>query len=353
MEAMMAAERNRQVVLAARPVGAPRDSDFALIESDIPVPGAGEMLLGTIYLSLDPYMRLRMSPGSHLPTFELGKPLAGATISIVLASNLPGYIKGDFVSSLNGWTSHALSNGRGLFGRPIPKLDPARIKLSAALWALGSPGLTAYKGLLEVGQPKPGETVVVSGASGAVGSLVGQIAKIKGCRVVGTAGGARKCAYLTDELGLDAAIDYKSPDFAERLRAACAGGVDIYFENVGGDIFDAVLPLFNQFGRVAVCGHVAEYNVVEHRILPDKMPGLMLAILAKRLSLRGFVVSDFMAAMEDFRRDMGAWLAEGRIRYREDITEGLENAPRAFQRMLRAENFGKALVRVAPDPTLG
>ena len=345
-------ERNRQVLLAARPTGAPKDSDFRVVDVDIPEPAPREMLLRTIYLSLDPYMRLRMNPTSHLPPFEIGKPLGGAAACVVVKSNLPDYKPGEFVASLTGWTTFAVSDGKGMFGRPLTKLDPRRAPLTISIWAMGSPGLTAYKGLLAVGQPKEGETVVVSGAAGAVGSLVGQIAKLRGCRVVGIAGGPQKCAYLTEVLGLDAAVDYKAGPLGAALAAACPKGIDVYFENVGGAVFEAVLPLLNNFARVPVCGNVAEYNVVEPRVGPDKMPGLMLAILGKRLTLRGFVVSDFMSDMQDFVRDMGAWLADGKIRCRVDIAEGLENAPRAFQRMLRAENFGKPLVRVSPDPTL-
>ncbi len=348
----MSGERNPQVVLAARPVGAPKDGDFALVETDIPAPGPGELLLRTIYLSLDPYMRLRMGTSSHLPAFEIGKPMAGATASVVEKSNLPDYQQGDIVVSLHGWTTYAISNGKGLFGRPLVKLDPARVPLTAAIWTMGSPGLTAYKGLLEIGKPKEGETVVVSGAAGAVGSIVGQIARIKGCRVVGIAGGARKCAYVKDELGFDAAVDYKGGKLAEDLRAACPKGVDIYFENVGGEVLEAVLPLFNLFARIPMCGHVAEYNVVERHVGPDKMPDLFLAILGKRITIRGFVVSDFMQDMQDFVQDMGLWLKDGKIRYRVDVADGLANAPRAFQRMLKAENFGKPLVRVSPDPTV-
>ena len=348
---MMSADTNRQILLAARPQGAPKDSDFRLVETAIPEPGPGEMLLRTIYLSLDPYMRLRMNTTSHLPPFEIGKPLLGATASVVVKSNLPDYRPGEFVVSLHGWTAYALSNGKGLFDRPLAKLDPQRVPLSAAIWAMGSPGLTAYKGLLEVGKPKAGETVVVSGAAGAVGSLVGQIAKLKGCRVIGIAGGPRKCGYVTDTLGFDAAVDYKGANLAADLGAQCPKGVDIYFENVGGAVLEAVLPLFNPFARIPMCGHVAEYNVVERHVGPDKMPDLFLAILGKRLTIRGFVVSDFMHDMQDFLRDMSGWLAAGKIRYREEITDGLENAPRAFQAMLRAENFGKPLVRVSPDPT--
>jgi NADPH-dependent curcumin reductase len=344
------AERNLQILLAARPKGAPQDGDFRAAEAPMPEPGPGEMLLRTIYLSLDPYMRLRMNETSHLPPFEIGKPLGGATASIVVKSNLPDYRAGEFVAAQSGWTSFALSNGKGLFGRPLPKLDPKRGPLSAQIWVMGSPGLTAYKGLLDVGRPKEGETVVVSGAAGAVGSIVGQIARMKGCRVVGIAGGLQKCGYVTGTLGFDEAVDYKAGDFAAVLKRACPKGVDIYYENVGGAVFEAVLPLLNNFARVPVCGNVAEYNAVERRVMPDRMPDLMLRILGHRLTLRGFVVSDFMNDAQDFARDMGEWLATGRIRYREDITDGLENGPRAFQRMLRADNFGKPIVRVSPDP---
>jgi NADPH-dependent curcumin reductase len=344
------AEKNLQVLLAARPKGTPRDSDFRLAEAPVPEPGPGEMLLRTIYLSLDPYMRLRMNETSHLPPFELGKPLLGSTASVVVKSNLPDYREGDLVVSLHGWTTFALSNGKGMFGRPLQKLDPKRGPLSAQIWILGSPGLTAYKGLLAVAQPTEGETIVVSGAAGAVGSLVGQIARMKGCRTVGIAGGAQKCAYVTGTLGFDAAVDYKAGDLAGALKAACPKGVDIYYENVGGALFEAVLPLLNNFARVPVCGNVAEYNAVERRIGPDRMPDLMLAILGHRLTLRGFVVSDFMHDMQDFSRDMPEWLAAGKIRYREDIADGLAAAPQAFIRMLSAQNFGKPVVRVSPDP---
>jgi NADPH-dependent curcumin reductase len=343
-------ERNRQINLAARPAGEPKDSDFVLAESAIPEPGAGEMLLRTIYLSLDPYMRLRMNPVSHMPTFPIGKPLGGATISVVEKSNLPDYPVGAVVASVNGWTTYAISNGKNPFGAPLHKLDPRLPSLTAPLSLLGMPGVTAYHGLLSIGQPKPGETIVVSGAAGTVGALVGQIAKLKGCMVVGIAGGPRKCAFVKEELGFDAVVDYKGGDLAGALRAACPKGVDIYFENVGGEVFDAVLPLLNLFARIPVCGHVAEYNTIEHKVGPDKIPGLMLAVLGKRLTIRGFVVSDFAAQIPAFMQEMGGWVREGRIRYRDEITDGLENAPRAFQRMLRAENFGKSIIRVSPEP---
>jgi NADPH-dependent curcumin reductase CurA len=229
----------------------------------------------------------------------------------------------------------------------LPKLDPARGSITASLHVLGITGLTAYCGLLEIGQPKPGETIVVSGASGAVGSVAGQIAKLKGCRVIGIAGGAQKCAYLERELGFDAAVDYKRADFAAALKEACAKGIDVYFENVGGAVFDAMVPLLNLNARVAVCGTVSEYNATERAVVPDKMPGLLLAILGKRLTMRGFVIGDWFAKMPDFQRDVGQWVREGKIKYKEEFVDGLENAPRAFQAMLKAETFGKVIVRMS------
>jgi NADPH-dependent curcumin reductase len=344
-------QRNLQVTLAARPNGDPKDSDFALAETAIPELGPNEMLVRAIYLSLDPYMRLRMNAVSHMPVFELGKPIGGMTVSTVVKSNLPDYRPGDIVLNPGGWSNFALSDGRMPMGQPVPKLDPKRAPLTAVLSVLGNPGFTAYVGLLDIAQPKSGETVIVSGAAGAVGSVAGQIAKIKGCTVVGIAGGERKCAFLTDELGFDAAVDYKRADFAAALRAACPKGADIYYENVGGAIFDAVLPVLNKFARVAVCGNVAEYNVVARPDVPDRIAPLMLAILGQRLTFRGFVISDHVARMPQFREDVGGWLREGRIKYRDDFTDGIENAPRAFQAMLKAQNFGKPIVRLSPDPT--
>jgi NADPH-dependent curcumin reductase CurA len=342
----MSTPRHRRIVLAARPVGAPKDSDFRLVESDVPEPGPGQVLLRTIWMSLDPYMRGRMNEGrSYAKPVEVGEVMEAGTVSEVVASNLPGFAPGDVVEGRTGWQSHAVADGSGL-----RKIDPVLAPLSTALGVLGMPGLTAYTGLLNIGQPKPGETVVVAAASGAVGQVVGQIAKIKGCRVVGIAGGERKCAFVTEELGFDACIDHRREDFAERLGAAVPRGIDVYFENVGGAVFTAVLPLLNEFARIPVCGLIAHYNATELPPGPNQVPLLMSAILVKRLTFRGFIVVDFWSQQPQFLAEVGGWLRDGRIKYREDVVEGLENAPRAFQGLLRGENFGKLLVRVGADP---
>jgi NADPH-dependent curcumin reductase CurA len=345
----MPSATNTQILLAARPKGAPRDSDFQIVETPIPVPCAGEMLLRVIYLGLDPVIRLRMNAGSYWPAFDLGKPLGARVVAAVEQSNIAEFAPGDLVVTAGIWANYIISNGKGLDGRPLPKLDRTRGPITLPLHVLGITGFTAYCGLLEIGQPKPGETVVVSGASGAVGSMAGQIAKIKGCRVVGIAGGPEKCAYLEKELGFDVAVDYKRPDFAAALKDAAPKGIDIYFENVGGAVFDAALPLLAMHARVAVCGTVSEYNVTERAVVPDKMPGLLLATLGKRLTLRGFVISDWFAKMPDFQRDVGQWLREGKIKYKEEFVDGLENAPRAFQATLKAQNFGKVIVRMSGE----
>jgi NADPH-dependent curcumin reductase CurA len=332
-----------RVLLAARPSGEPRDSDFRIEEMPVPAPGPGEMLLRTLWLSLDPYMRGRMSDApSYATPVAIGQVMEGRTVSEVLASNLEGYAPGDIVLSPSGWQTHAVSQGR-----LTRKIDPSIAPISTALGVLGMPGMTAYTGLLDIGQPKPGETVVVSAASGAVGSLVGQIAKLKGARAVGIAGGPAKCRYVADDLGFDACVDHRASDLAERLTAACPNGIDVYFENVGGPVFEAVFPLLNNFARVPVCGQIATYNATE---MPEgllRTSQLTRAILTKRLTLRGFIVSDFASRQADFLRDVSAWIREGRVKYREDVVDGLDNAPRALIGLLRGENFGKLLVRVA------
>ena len=345
----MAGEKNIQILLAARPQGAPKDSDFERIETPVPEPGAGEMLLRVLYLGLDPVIRLRMNAGSYWPAFELGKPLGARVVGAVVKSNLDGFQPGDLVVTAGIWANYMLSNGKGLDGRPLPKLDPARGPVTLPLHVLGITGLTAYCGLLEIGQPKPGETVLVSGASGAVGSMAGQIAKLRGCRVIGIAGGPEKCAFLEKALGFDAAVDYKRADFAEALKAALPQGVDVYFENVGGAVFDAAFPLLNRHARVTVCGTVSEYNVTERAVVPDKIPALLLATLGKRLTIRGFVISDWFSKMPDFLRDAGQWVREGKIKYREEFVDGLDNAPAAFRAMLQAEKFGKVIVNVGEE----
>ncbi len=340
---------NRQIVLAARPQGEPKESDFRLAETPVLEPGPGHMLLRTIYLSLDPYMRGRMNAGaSYAPAVEIGEVMVGATVCRVEASHLGEFQVGDIVLAAKGWQEYALSDGTG-----VRKLDPAIAPYSTALGVLGMPGMTAWSGLLNIGQPKAGETVVVAAASGAVGSLVGQLAKLRGCRAVGVAGGDRKCRYVTEELGMDACIDHKQADFPARLRAACPKGVDIYFENVGGAVFDAVLPLLNLFARVPVCGLIAHYNATGLPEGVDRVPLLLAHVLTKRLTLRGFIVVDFASQQPDFLAEVGPLVRDGRIKYREEIALGLENAPKALIGLLCGENFGKMLVRVSPELQAG
>jgi NADPH-dependent curcumin reductase len=341
----MAADANRRIVLAARPQGRPTADNFRLEEAPVPDPGAGQMLCRTIYLSLDPYMRGRMSDApSYAGSVEVGEVMVGGTVGRVVRSNLDGFAAGDFVVGYGGWQNYALF-GAG----EAQKVDPAIAPISTALGVLGMPGQTAYAGLREIGTPKAGETLVVAAASGPVGSTVGQIAKILGCRVVGVAGSKAKCDYVRGELGFDACLDHHVPDFEDALRAACPGGIDVYWENVGGRVFEAVLPLLNEFARVPVCGLVAWYNATELPPGPDRTPLLLRRTLVRRLTIRGFIVWDFEAG--EFVSEVGAWIREGRLRYREDIREGLENAPAAFVGLLEGENFGKLLVRIAPDPT--
>jgi hypothetical protein len=299
----------------------------------------------TIYLSLDPYMRGRMSEGpSYARPVALGEVMTGGTVGEVVRSNLAGFAPGDLVVGRGGWQDYAVFGpGEAL------RVDPALAPISTALGVLGMPGQTAYVGLREIGKPKAGETLVVAAASGPVGSVVGQIAKIKGCRVVGVAGSKAKCDFVTGELGFDLCLDHRAPDFPEQLRSACPKGIDVYWENVGGRVLEAVLPLLNDFARVPVCGLIAWYNATELPPGPDRTPYLLRQTLTRRLTIRGFIVLDF--APGDFLQDVGQWVREGRLRYREDIRDGLENAPDAFIGLLDGENFGKLLIRVAPDPT--
>ena len=336
-------EQARRIVLASRPVGEPKPSDFRLEEFAVPQPGPGQVLLRTKWLSLDPYMRGRMSDApSYAKPVGVGEVMEGGTVGEVAASNNPDYRPGDIVLAHTGWQTHALSDGAGL-----RKLDPQRAPVQTALGVLGMPGMTAYTGLREIGKPKAGEAVVVSAASGAVGSVVGQIAKIVGARVVGIAGGADKCRYVKNELGFDDCVDHRAADFPERLKAACPNGIDVYWENVGGPIFEAVLPLLNFFARVPVCGLISQYNATELPPGPNRLPQLLRATLTKRLTIRGFIVWDFAALQDEFLRDVSQWIKEGRIKYREDVVDGLENAPQAFIGLLKGRNFGKQLVRVA------
>jgi NADPH-dependent curcumin reductase CurA len=336
---------NRSIVLHSRPHGAPTAANFSLQESAMPVPQDGQVLLRTLYLSLDPYMRGRMSDApSYAAPVALGATMVGGTVARVETSRHPGFNVGELVLGMNGWQDYALSDGAGL--RKLAGLQHP----SNALGVLGMPGFTAYMGLLDIGQPKAGETVVVAAASGAVGSVVGQIAKIKGCRVVGVAGGADKCRYVVDELGFDACIDHRSADFAAQLGAACAKGIDVYFENVGGAVFDAVLPLLNPRARVPVCGLIADYNATAVPPGPDRLRVLTRALLTKRIKMQGFIIfDDYGDRYGEFYAQMSQWLSAGKIKFREDIVDGLENAPQAFIGLLEGKNFGKLVVRVGAD----
>jgi NADPH-dependent curcumin reductase len=274
---------------------------------------------------------------SYAKPVEVGATMVGGTVGEVVASRNPNFAVGDIVMGYGGWQDYAAANGSSL-----RKLDPTTAPVSTALGVLGMPGMTAYAGLLEIGRPKAGETVAVAAASGAVGSVVGQIAKIKGCRAVGIAGGPDKCRFVVEELGFDACVDHRAGDFVRQLEVACPAGIDVYFENVGGAVQQTVWPLLNDFARVPVCGLISQYNATTPMPGPD-----MFSVLRKRLTLRGFIVWDFAARQADFLRDMGEWVGGGRVKYREDVVEGLENAPAAFLGLLQGKNFGKLLVKVA------
>ncbi|SFN16264.1 NADP-dependent oxidoreductase [Variovorax sp. OV329] len=339
-------ERNRRVLLASRPKGRPTPDDFRIDTQPVPAPADGQVLLRTLYLSLDPYMRNLMDeigPG-YAPPVEVGSPMVGGTVSRVVASRHSGFGVGELVLANAGWQDFALSDGSDL----LPLGELARPSL--ALGGLGMPGFTAYVGLLNIGQPRAGETVVVAAATGAVGSVVGQIAKLKGARAVGIAGGEDKCRHAVQELGFDACVDRRDPRFAQLLAHACPAGIDVYFENVGGEVTDAVLPLFKNGARMPVCGFIAHYNGDAASPGIDRRPQLLATVLQKRIRMQGFIILDHYADRhEAFRHDMQAWLAEGRIRLTEDIVDGLENAPAAFAGLLEGRNFGKLVVRVAPD----
>jgi NADPH-dependent curcumin reductase CurA len=337
---------NRQILLNARPHGAPKPSDFRLEESPLPEIGKGEVLLRTLYLSLDPYMRGRMSDGpSYAAPVALNDVMCGGTVARVEQSNHTDYATGDLVLSYSGWQDYAVSDGTGLV-----KLDPAMEHPSMALGVLGMPGFTAYMGLLDIGQPKTGETVVVAAATGAVGSVVGQIAKLKGCHVVGIAGGAEKCRVAVEELGFDACIDHRADDLNEQLAAACSDGIDVYYENVGGKVFDAVLPLLNTKARIPLCGLIAHYNDTELPPGPDRLSLLMKTILTKRVKMQGFIIfDDYAPRYPEFAAEMTEWVKEGKIKVREDIVDGLEHAPEAFIGLLEGKNAGKLVIKVG-DP---
>ena len=334
--------RNRQIVLASRPEGLPRESDFRLLECETPPVGEGQLLIRTDYLSVDPYMRGRISGvKSYAEPVAVGAVMVGGTAGTVIESRHPDYQPGNVVVGYWGWQEYAVSDGNG-----VELWDSSIAPLSASLGVLGMPGMTAYFGLLEIGRPHPGETVFVSGAAGAVGSMVGQIANIKGARVAGSAGSAEKIAYLLDDLELDAAFNYKNvSDYGEALEDVCPNGIDVYFDNVGGPLTDAVFPRLNVHARVVVCGQIDQYNAEE----TPQGPRLLWHLIVKRATVRGFLVFDFAKQYGEARQQIAAWLADGRIQYRETIVDGLENAPRAFIGLFHGNNLGKQLVQVTSE----
>jgi NADPH-dependent curcumin reductase CurA len=334
--------QNRQVLLRRRPRGRPVSEDFDIVQTEVPPVPDGGVLRRTIYLSLDPYMRGRMNDGpSYAAPVGLGEVMVGRTVGQVVESKHPGFVPGDIVEASDGWQEYGVSDGRHL-----RKLDPAIAPVSTALGVLGMPGLTAYVGLLDIGQPKPGETVVVSAAAGAVGSVVGQIAKIKGCRAIGIAGSPEKCDDVVRTLGFDACVSHRAAGFRQDLAAACPNGIDVYFDNVAGHVLAAVLRLINQNARIPLCGLISDYNATEPSPGPNLRP-----LLVKRALIKGFIIFDHADRQPAFLRDVGTWVKEGRLKYREDIVDGLEQAPAALLKLFDGTNFGKLLVRVSSDPT--
>ena len=330
--------RNQQIVLASRPQGPVTEQNFRLVEGALPVPAAGEVLVRNLYLSLDPYMRLRMDAGkSYAPAVEVGEVMVGATVGEVVESKDARFRAGAIVSGRLGWQLYATAPAATLRA-----VDTKGAPISTALSVAGMPGVTAWYGLLRIGEPKPGETVVVSAASGAVGSVVGQVAKLKGCRAVGIAGGAAKCKYVVEELGFDACVDYKAPAFAEALQAATPEGIDIYFENVGGRVLDAVLPRLNAYARIPFCGYISEYDTGASYGVRQ-----LRCLLVSRARLQGFIISEHLEIWDEALADLSGWLAAGKLAYRETVAQGLHNAPGAFIGMLGGHNFGKQIVKLA------
>ncbi|HEY3986370.1 NADP-dependent oxidoreductase [Cedecea sp.] len=338
------ADKNRRFVLAKRPQGMPTREDLHLEEVAVPTPGKGEVLLRTLFLSLDPYMRGRMSDAkSYSAPIAIGEVIVGGTVSRVESSQHPDYQPGDLVLADSGWQDYSISNGEGL-----RKLDKNMSHPSWALGLLGMPGFTGYMGLTDIGNPQPGETVVVAAASGAVGSIVGQTARLRGAKIIGIAGGEDKCRYVKETLKFDECLDHRASDFAAQLAKACPNGIDVYFENVGGAVFDAVFPLLNTKARIPVCGMISQYNGGSSAFEHDRLPELMATILKKRMRVEGFIISqDYSHRYEEFFKQMSEWIAAGEIEFREDIVDGLENAVEAFQGLLSGKNFGKLIVKVA------
>ena len=333
---------NRQILLANRPVGMPKASDFLLNETSIPTPVDGQVLCETLYLSLDPYMRGRMSPSkSYAKPVEINEVMTGGTVGKVIESRDPNLKAGEIVFGYGGWQDYWVHNGKTL-----KNVDPDIAPISTATGVLGMPGVTAYTGLLNIGKPKKGETVVVASACGPVGSVVGQIAKFKGARSVGIAGSKEKCKYATDKFQFDHCLNHKSREFSEELKQVCPEGIDVYFENVGGKVLDAVFPLLNDFARIPVCGIISAYNSTELPSGPNLIPSLMRSILVKRLTFRGFIVWDFANQEKEALQQLAKWIKQGKLHYLEDIVDGLENAPEAFIGLFDGKNFGKLVVRV-------
>jgi hypothetical protein len=333
---------NREIHLASRPTGFPEDANFKLVERPVPDIGDGQVLVRNVFMSVDPSMRGRMNDvRSYVPAFQVDEPLQGRAAGVVVRSNHSAFREGDAVSGSVGWREYYAADALTL-----TKVDTSVAPLSAYLGVLGSTGFTAYVGLLDLGKPQPGETVFISGAAGGVGSIAGQIAKLKGCRVVGSAGSAAKVAFLKDELGFDAAFNYREANLDDALRESCPKGIDIYFENVGGDHLRAALERMNQFGRIPVCGMISQYNDAT----PPPGPANLVNIILRRLTVTGFIIIDHEDRRPAFVQDMSTWLRAGLIKNKETIVDGIENAPRAFMGMLRGENIGKALVRIGPDP---
>jgi hypothetical protein len=330
---------NRQFVLASRPTGLPEESNFKLIETPIPELKDGEFLARAMYLSVDPYMRGRISQAkSYAAGVEIGGVMVAGGVARVVDSKNPNFAVGDIVDPYMGWQEYVVSNGRG-----VRKLDPSVAPVSTALGVLGATGLTAYFGLLDVCNPKPGETVVVSGAAGAVGSIVGQIAKIKGCRSVGIAGGDDKIEWILKDCGYDAAFNYKTTaDYGAKLKELCPKGIDVYFDNVGGTITDAVFMQINTFARMSICGQISQYNNAK----PEMGPRLLGMLIVARAKAQGFLITDYMPRFGEALAEMSGWLREGKIKYCEDIVEGFENLPKAFIGLFHGENIGKRIVKV-------
>jgi len=335
---------NRRIVLAERPKGLPDKNTLRLESVSIPVPANNQMLLRTRYLSLDPYMRGRMNDAkSYAEPVKIDEVMGGQVVAQVVSSNIENFAPGDYVRSGSGWQDYALSDGKDVLNLGKDPQNP-----SWALGILGMPGYTAYAGLLKIGEPRSGETVVVAAASGPVGATVGQIAKIKGCRVIGIAGGALKCQHVVENLGFDACIDHKSDDLADQLRAHCPDGIDIYYENVGGKVLYAVLPLLNEFARVPVCGVVSWYNLNGLPEGPDFGPAIMGTILRMKVKVQGFIIFDSFpkSLYQEFAEVMSGWLETGKIVYKEQLVDGLENAPEALNDMLLGKSFGKMVIKV-------